>query len=739
MIDARLRLSLLLQVTRGTNALVELVGPVAAALVVGLLTPAGLWPDTDLLVFGFLVLAATGVRLDLTRRFLRRSETPADAFGWHRAFVAIAVATGLVWGIGVSLTVGDLTVPPGSTILLILACYAGLVVAGLPSSMHMAHGFLIAILTPPLGALVFAGTTPAGVLALVLSVYAIALLLHAKAVEDARVESLSAATRNRELISALDRAQTELTAAKERAEQASRVKSEFLTNISHELRTPMNGVLGMIRLLRDTRLTPQQRDYVETIDSSGLALVAILDDVVELARVETGTVAFEIIDFDLHRLVESMVTLMAPRAREKGLQLAADIDPMVIRAVRGDPVRVRQVLFNLIGNAVKFTDIGSVVVRVRAGEPDAEARDDRVTVLISVVDTGIGIPEDARESMFEPFTQLDTSLNRRHGGSGLGLALAKRMVESLGGRIGLESELGVGTTIWFTIGLQPGSGVVDEPVGPVGPLVSGLSVLVAEDLRVNQLVVTRFLEQRNHIVTVVADGASAERVVRTMPIDVILMDVLMPGVDGLEATRRIRALKDPHKASLPVIGLSASTTDADIRRCYEAGMDDFLPKPIDPDRMHSTMTRAWEARGGRRSAQMMPEVEADVVLLQPAAIERLLAIMGDEELDLLINLAATTVEDAAADLAANWDRRDMAALGICATALLGATSDLGLTALHHQARRIEAAARAEDGNALQRLTQELPLLVSRSLDKLRDWRQGMTEGTQPDGRDRDVA
>jgi len=376
----------------------------------------------------------------------------------------------------------------------------------------------------------------------------------------------------------------QLEKAKADADSANQAKTQLINTVSHEVRTPLNGILGIINLLKDTRLSAKQTDYIETIRYSGEAQLTILNDILDISKIEAGKFDLEYISFNPKRLMDSVFTLMQSRIVEKGLNFQCIVDDSVPQHVKSDPTRIRQVLLNLISNATKFTEKGGIILKAEYRATEEEGHGE---ITFEVQDTGMGISEEGQSRLFQEFSQTDASISRKYGGTGLGLSICKRLVELMGGQIGVTSEVGGGSTFWFKIPAEKtpilqerakGSESIGKDVKPMPKF----KILVVEDNQINQQILGSLLSKWEHEVNMAQNGKEAVDMLskaKEQLFDVVFMDMEMPVMGGIEAAREIRKLDNANQ-DIPMIALTANVIEEDQEKCREAGMNGFLTKPI---------------------------------------------------------------------------------------------------------------------------------------------------------------
>ncbi|MDG4551225.1 MAG: response regulator [Candidatus Contendobacter sp.] len=577
------------------------------------LTTLVLWPITErfhLVAWLALVIVAAGSRLALGWRFaqLDRAGAAIGVGAWERWTRFSTLLSGAVWGGG---GVWLYPVADANRETFLCLILLGMCSGAMPLQAPVRGAFPLfagAVLIPMSALFVLKG----GMIYLVLATTAL-LQLYALVVSAERyrlniADSQRLRFENEALVKDLTDSREAALAAKREADSANQAKSEFLANMSHEIRTPMNAILGLTHLGLDA--TPEkQREYLTKINGSAELLLNILNDILDFSKIEAGKISLESVDFDLHQVIDQLSSVVGAQARDKHLDFTIRIAPETPRFLRGDPLRLGQIFMNLANNAVKFTERGGVTVNVAA----IARGGDKVILRYSVSDTGIGLTPEQRERLFRAFSQADTSTTRKFGGTGLGLAISRRLAELMGSEIGAESEYGKGSTFHFSAPFSRGAARADviQSEDKARRVVTeserarwrGTRVLVAEDNPLNQQVIQEFLARAGMRVVVAENGLEAIETARRQSFDVVLMDIQMPVMDGLQATRELR--KIPRFAGMPIIALTANVFRADMERCIAAGMNDHIGKPIKANELFSKLGK-WLSGSISKSADNAP-------------------------------------------------------------------------------------------------------------------------------------
>jgi signal transduction histidine kinase/CheY-like chemotaxis protein/HPt (histidine-containing phosphotransfer) domain-containing protein len=543
----------------------------------------------------------------------------------------------------------------------------------------------------------------------------------------------------------------EMRKAKETADEANRAKSAFLAVVSHEIRTPMTGVMGMVRLLLDSSITKQQRDYVLTIQESSEAMMALLNDILDFERIQRGKIELENISFDLHRLIQGVITLMSGHAAEKGIALSARIDDDLPKFVKGDPTRLRQVLLNLMGNAIKFTEKGNVTLLVKNMDQSDEAKpsrpgaQDKFMIYFAVQDTGIGISAEQKKNLFTPFAQANSSITRKFGGTGLGLAISKGLIETMGSAININSKEGEGSTFFFTLDMARGIAANNEKPLPKQPeekkQMLPLRILVVDDNAITRKVVAGFLEGGHHDILTADNAEEALKKINQDAFDLIFMDIELPGMPGNEATKILREHRDPVKAAIPVIAMTGNIAKEDKERYLSDGMSGFLPKPIEADQVRSMVEEIAHKSFEREirmpqpshdpfaqspeeiaaHARKLEEIPHDKNIFNPDMLQSLKDTIGAKQLGELLTELIVKTEEILMAMDDATKQNDLVTLAARAHELKGMAGNFGLVEISAIAAQAERKAKTSDTADLGALVGTLPDANIRAQNALKEW------------------
>ena len=592
------------------NAIISNYVSVIIAIMLAVLLWSKQSHDVIAIWLGIMVLLSV-LRSFASMSLAKRGDSEVDSKLFYRFYLLAILMTGAGWGAtGYFMFSGDL----------VQQVIIGFIVAGMSSGgasvmspiLRLYILYLILVVSPLMVSLYIEGGDYS-VLSFVILGYVVVMIAIGKRINKRILDSLELRFHNESLIKFMSKAKNEtedlneeladeieqrkrvekeLKNAKEAAEAASKTKSEFLANMSHEIRTPMNGILGTLQLLQGSSLTDSQDEYVSIAYSSGEALLSLLNDILDFSKIEAGKLELEYIPFNLVSLVRELTVLLSQRASERKVELLSDLDEEIPSVIKGDSVRIRQILANLLTNAIKFTDDGTVTIKASVLDRTEKV----VRLKIEVIDSGIGISEEAQRKLFNSFTQADGSTTRKYGGTGLGLAIVRQLVTLMRGRLGVDSEEGKGACFWIEIAFEiPDEKIVSSQVEKQAvELADKLEghVLLVEDNPINQMIAKKMLEKIGLTYELVVNGEEAvARIKQPHEFKAVLMDCQMPVMDGYEATHAIRELEQ--KSSLehmPVIAMTANAMEGDKDKCLQAGMDDYVAKPVKQDALKQVLS-----------------------------------------------------------------------------------------------------------------------------------------------------
>jgi len=592
------------------NAIISNYVSVIIAIMLAVLLWSKQSHDVIAIWLGIMVLLSV-LRSFASMSLAKRGDSEVDSKLFYRFYLLAILMTGAGWGAtGYFMFSGDL----------VQQVIIGFIVAGMSSGgasvmspiLRLYILYLILVVSPLMVSLYIEGGDYS-VLSFVILGYVVVMVAIGRRINKRILDSLELRFHNESLIKFMSKAKNEtedlneeladeieqrkrvekeLKNAKEAAEAASKTKSEFLANMSHEIRTPMNGILGTLQLLQGSSLTDSQDEYVSIAYSSGEALLSLLNDILDFSKIEAGKLELEYIPFNLVSLVRELTVLLSQRASERKVELLSDLDEEIPSVIKGDSVRIRQILANLLTNAIKFTDDGTVTIKASVLDKTEKV----VRLKIEVIDSGIGISEEAQRKLFNSFTQADGSTTRKYGGTGLGLAIVRQLVTLMRGRLGVDSEEGKGACFWIEIAFEiPDEKIVSSQVEKQAvELADKLEghVLLVEDNPINQMIAKKMLEKIGLTYELVVNGEEAvARIKQPHEFKAVLMDCQMPVMDGYEATHAIRELEQ--KSSLehmPVIAMTANAMEGDKDKCLQAGMDDYVAKPVKQDALKQVLS-----------------------------------------------------------------------------------------------------------------------------------------------------